>query len=182
MKLNFLTNNQFKIACANMALQKYDIEVVPINLDIPEIQADTNIEIARESAKRAVELLGAPVAREDHGFFLDAYPGWPGPYMAHTERILPPEDLLRLLEGKERTGYFEMALAYLDPSGDVFESSFRVPCSVSPTVQPGAKDFGWDPIITFGSDQRTISEYNQEDRYKMFLTNFERLGEHVKKA
>ncbi len=179
MKLNFLTSNAFKIATAKMVFEPVGIEVVPLSLPIPEIQADTNQEVARHSALEAAKEYGEPVMREDHGFFLDAFPGWPGPYMAHTERIILPEDMLRLLVGKKRTGYFEMALAYAWPSGDLVEYSFQLPCLVAEEIRPGGKDFGWDSILCLGDEERALSEYLQEERYAFFTQNFEQLVPHL---
>lgn len=180
MKINFLTGNQFKIATAKLALSPFGIEVVPVSVDVPEIQADTNGEIAKHSAVAAAQILGAAVVREDHGFYLNAFPGFPGPYMAHTERLVPPEDALRLLEGKDRTGYFEMALAYATPDGETMEYSYQLPCVVASDMRPGSKDFGWDTIICLGNDHRALSEYPAEERYHFFTHNFVDLARYLR--
>lgn len=179
-QIHFLTQNPFKIATAKLAMKPFDIEIIPISLNVPEIQADTNIKIARQSAIEAAKLLNQPVVREDHGFYLNAFPGWPGPYMAHTERIISPEDALRLLEGKDKSGYFEMALAYATPDGKVIEYSYQLPTIVANEVRLGNKDFGWDSIILLGKEKRTLSEYPQPERYQFFTQNFIQLAEHLK--
>lgn len=176
MKLNHLTCNKFKIETAKLALSPFGIEVMPVSLSIPEIQADTNIEVARQSAITATKILNEPVMREDHGFYLHAFPGWPGPYMAHTERTIPPEGVLKLLHDKDRTGYFEMALAYANPSGCIIELSYRLPCVVSDNIRCGGKDFGWDSIICIGDEHRSLSEYPQADRYQFFTQNYVKLA------
>ncbi len=172
MKLNFLTQNPFKIETAQLAFQPFDIEVIPLDFEIPEIQADSNLEIARHSALIAAQESKQPVIREDHGFFLNAFPGWPGPYMAHTERTIPPEDLLDLMNGKNRTGYFELALVYAEPSGETLEFVSRVECQIVSELRPGAKDWGWDSVISMGNDIRAISEYPTQDRFPLFTANF----------
>lgn len=155
---------------------------MPVSLSIPEIQADTNAEVARHSAIMAAKILNEPVMREDHGFFLHAFPGWPGPYMAHTERVIPPEDARSLLQGKDRTGYFEMALAYATPNGNLTEFSYQLPCVVATNIRPGGKDFGWDSIICLGGDNRALSEYPPEDRYQFFTKNYVQLAEKLRTA
>lgn len=179
MNLHFLTGNTFKIETAKLAFNPFDIHVVPVDLKIPEIQADTNAEIARHSAIIGAQKLAEPIIREDHGFYLNAFPGWPGPYMAHTERVIPPEDLLQLLAGKDRTGYFEMALAYATPEGELIEFSFQQRSVIAHEIRPGGKDFGWDSIICLGNEQRALSEYPAEDRYQFFTQNFVRLAERL---
>ncbi len=177
MKLHFLTSNNFKVETARLAFAPFQIEVSPLLLNIPEIQADNNAEIARHSALAAAKILGKPVMREDHGFYLRAFPSWPGPYMAHTERIIPPEDVLHLLKGKDQTGYFEMALAYATPSGELIEFSYQLPCTIANEIRPGGKDFGWDSIICLGDNKRALSEYPQEDRYQFFTQNYVQLAQ-----
>lgn len=180
MKLNFLTKNLFKIETAKLALKPFAINVIPVSLDIPEIQANSNIEIARHGAITAAKMLNEPVMREDHGFYLHAFPGWPGPYMAHTERIIPPEDLLKLIEDKNLEGYFEMALAYALPNGEFVEYSYQLPTTMATEVRSGNKDFGWDTIICLGEEKRALSEYPAKDRYKFFTNNFVALARKLK--
>jgi len=180
-QIHFLTQNPFKIATAQLAMKPFDIEIIPLQLNIPEIQAENNAEIARHGAITAAQKSGNSVMREDHGFYLNAFPGWPGPYMAHTENAIPAEDLLRLINGKDRSGYFEMALAYAQPNGKVFEYSFRLPVTVVDSVRSGGKDFGWDSIISMSDDSRTLSEYPQEDRYPLFTQNYKELAKELTK-
>ena len=180
-QIHFLTQNPFKVTTAQLAMSSFNIKVVPIALDISEIQANTNAEIARHGATLAARETGFPVMREDHGFYLNAFPGWPGPYMAHTERIIPPEDVLQLLENKDRTGYFEMALAYAKPNGELIEYSFRLPTNITSSIKPGGKDFGWDSIIRLEHDPRALSEYPQEDRYELFTQNYVQLAKKLSK-
>ncbi len=180
-QIHFLTQNPFKVATAQLAMSSFDIEVVPITLDISEIQSNTNAEIARHGATLAARETDFPVMREDHGFYLNAFPGWPGPYMAYTERIIPPEDVLQLLKNKIRTGYFEMALAYAKPNGELIECSFRLPITLTNAIRPGGKDFGWDSIISLDSDPRALSEYPQEDRYELFTQNYVQLAKKMSK-
>lgn len=177
MTLNFLTASDFKIQTAKMIFDPRGVEIISHGLSIPEIQADTNLEISRHSAYEAVRILQKPVMREDHGFFLDAFPGWPGPYMAHTEKILPAEDVLQLLKGKVRTAYFETALVYVEPGGQVLEFVSQVPCTIAQELRPGGKEYGWDSIICLGDEMRALSEYSPTERLKFFTENFERLAE-----
>jgi len=147
--------------------------------DLPEIQADSNADIARHGALTATQHTGHAVAREDHGFFLNAFPGWPGPYMAHSERTIPPGALLDLLTNKDRTGFFEVALAYAEPSGATWESSYQVPVEVLPEPQPGSDDFGWDSILSIPGTNVAFSQKPASDRYQYFTHNFEKLGQRL---
>lgn len=66
-----MTKNPGKIAAAQSVFSKYDIEVRSLDFDIPEIQADTSIEIAKYAVERAYEKFKEPVIREDHSLFID---------------------------------------------------------------------------------------------------------------
>lgn len=182
MELHFLTGSTFKIETAQLALAGYDATIVPVSLDIPEIQADTNAEIARTAALQAAQILNKPVLREDHGFFLNAVPGFPGPYMAYVERIMPPQDLLDLLRDKDHTGYFTMALAYATPQGDVIEFSSQVACEIAPEIRPGTSTYGWDRVICLPGNTQAIGEYPVAERYPHFAENFARLAEALRIA
>ncbi len=181
MKINLLTSNQFKIETAKLAFTPFKIEVFPVALEIPEIQADNNLDIAHHCALAAAKLINEPVAREDHGFYLSAFPGWPGPYMAHTEQKIPAKDILNLLDGKDRTGYFEMALAYVSPDGKISQFSFQLPCTIAREIHPGNKDFGWDSIICLKDETRTLSDYPQEERVHFFTKNYVELAKEITK-
>ena len=180
MQFHLLTQSSFKIKTAQLALEGSGVEVKPVALEIPEIQAADNQTIARHSAVVAARELGHPVAREDHGFYLDAFPGWPGPYMAYAEAQLPPPAVIQLLEGHERTGYFEMALAYAESDGSVWEHSARVPACIAGVLSESAGDFGWDPIIQLQVHEDVLGTYPLEDRVVEFTENFEAwLQQHI---
>jgi XTP/dITP diphosphohydrolase len=179
MQLRYLTGNQFKIDSARLAMEPYGIEIIPVSLDIPEIQADTNEEIVRASVLSGVKLLNVPLMREDHGFYLDAFPGFPGPYMAHIEKTIPPDAVLSLLKDKPRTGYFSLALAYATPDGELIEMSYQLPCTVATEMRSGNKDFGWDSIICLKNSDRAICEYPATERYEFFIDNYVRLAQQL---
>lgn len=180
-ELHLLTSSTFKIETARLALDSQGIQLTPVSLHLPEIQADTNAEIARHSALEAAKLLGHPVIREDHGFFLHAVPGFPGPYMAYVEQTVAPEVILRLLHGQDRAAHFVMAMAYATPDGKLLEFETHQECWVAETVATGPKDFGWDQIICLPGKNQAISEYPVHLRYPFFTGNYTQLLETLAK-
>ncbi len=188
MKLHFLTGNPFKIQTAEFAWAAHDVEIVPVTLDLPEIQAHSSVEVARHSAEKAAQLLRAPVIREDHAFHIPALGGIPGPYMSYFERNLPAESVLRLLENVEdRSAYFELGLVYVDPHDDVrYEFVHQVPFQIVaeprgslPELALGkdGEDFaGWSPILQLVGESGTLAEAPPEDRLKYFTANFDALA------
>jgi len=97
--------------------------------------------------------------------------------MAHAEKSIMAKDVLKLFSGKDRTGYFEMALAYATPDDRTIQFSYQLPCTITEKVHPGGKDFGWDSIICLKNEKRTLSEYPQEERLQFFTQNYIRLAE-----
>lgn len=126
---------------------------------------------------KAAKQLQQPVAREDHGFYFQAFNNWPGPYMAQAEAALSPETILAMLKNeKSRAAYFELALVFAYPNGNTIELTHQVPCTIAQSVKAGEKDFNWDSIICPLPADKALSEYSPQDRYHLYVKNFTDLG------
>ncbi len=76
-----------------------------------------------------------PTIREDHGFYIKEL-GFPGPFMAYADKVISPEQLLKILDTlKSREAYFELGAAYCDESGKVYEFSYQVPIVMSTEIR-----------------------------------------------
>lgn len=177
MKLNILTQNKFKIETAKTALSPFRIDVRPISLDLPEIQAATNLEIARDQAVKASKMINQPIAREDHGLFLEALSGLPGPYMALVEKQLQPATVLKLTQ-ENNQGYFMLSLVYAKPNGETIELESKVDIEITSLKNNNlAYSTGsWDSIISIKGDSRVLADYPASKRYHYFSSNYHRLG------
>lgn len=118
-KIIFVTGNKNKLAIAKAVLEKYDIEIENIDLDVDEVQ-DTNIEnIAQKSAILAANILNKPVIKTDVGFEIEALNGFPGAFGKYVLNQLGTEGMLKLLENKtNRRGNAIEVLAYAKPNGE----------------------------------------------------------------
>jgi len=87
---------------------------------------------------------------------------------------------LRLLSGKDRFAYFEIAMVYSQPSGETKSFVYQIPCQITEEVRGGKNRFGWNSIIRFEEDSRAFSEYPSEDRYQTFAKNFAELAKLMK--
>ncbi|HLD76007.1 MAG TPA: non-canonical purine NTP pyrophosphatase [Candidatus Norongarragalinales archaeon] len=113
MKTFFLaTTNESKVNEAQAVLQKIRLEQV--NLEIPEIKTSDMRKTIEEKAHAAFGLVQKPVLVEDTGFFLEAYPGFPGTYTKYCVKLLGLKAFLRLVEGKSRKARFETWIGYCD--------------------------------------------------------------------
>lgn len=171
-----LTGNPGKIAAANLIFERFGVEVLPLELDIPEIQATSSQEIARNAAQEAFERTNKPVIREDHSFFIDEL-GIPGPYMAYMDKKVSVEQLLKMLDTlSSRDGHFELAAAYVDANGKLHEFSYRVPVEFSRTAQ-GNSDQRWERVIKFKDDDRVFAEYPETERASVWTKNYEQIAQ-----
>ncbi len=174
-----LTGNPGKIAAANAVFNQFDIEVEPLKLDIPEIQADNSREIATTAALEAHRQTGKAVIREDHSFYIDAL-GMPGPFMAYIDKTVSVEQLLKIIDTlPNREGHFELAATYVDEADAVHEFSYSVPVVFSEEAR-GDKNMRWERIIQFADDQRTFAEYPESERAGYWTKNYEAIAEIIR--
>ena len=170
-KIYVITRNKGKLLAAQKAFLGTGIELGVIEKDYPEIQADSNIEIARFTALEAAEEFKVRVVREDHGLFINALGGFPGPYTSYFEKTIPVEKLLEMLEySEDRTGYFVIAAAFAKPDGSVKEFVYKVPIRISPEIK-GDRD-NWDRALMLAEGDKTFAEVTEESTVGLWNKNF----------
>lgn len=168
MEINYATGNAGKIASLRRTLAPLGHTVRQYQMEIPELQASVE-EIARHKARTAALGLGRPVVAHDAGFFLDAWPDFPGPYVGPVFKSLGFEGFLKLLEGRERGCEFHECLVYWDPE-DIGPKTFNV--VIRGTLSTRAADAGhaeawshlWRIFIPTGCD-RTVGEMTEAQRH-----------------
>lgn len=166
-----VTGNKDKIAAANMIFNKSGVEVLSLDLDIPEIQASSSAEIASYSARKAFEIKKLPVIREDHSFYISEL-GMPGPYMAFIDKQINVDQLVKILDTlHDRSGYFELAACFIDSNGKEYQFSYRVPIVFSDEPR-GDSQQRWERLIMFPGESRTFAEYPSEERSEVWSRNY----------
>jgi non-canonical purine NTP pyrophosphatase (RdgB/HAM1 family) len=174
-EVHLLTGNLDKIASANIIFKPKNIVIRPLKLDIEEIQAANSIEIARYMALEAHKISGVSVIREDHSFYIDDL-GIPGPYMAYMDKVVSPEQLLRIVQTLEnKTGHFEIAAAYVDEKGNLFEFSYEVPVEFSEVIR-GDENQNWERLIKLPGESRVFAEYDSSYRSDLWTKNYEEIA------
>jgi len=177
-KIYLISKNKGKIASAQSVFNKYGVELVPLENDYPEIQADTSLEIARNTAIEAAKEINGPVIREDHSLFIHSL-GIPGPFTHYIEKMMPVQKLFELLnQFEDRTGHFEAAIVYAEPNGKTFEYVFRVPVKFSKEIKGGSPS--WDNILMMEDESRTFSEYPQDERINYWTKGYEEVAKYIK--
>jgi len=190
MTITLLTGNHFKLETAQLALQPFDIEVEGHKTELPEIQDDNVLNIAKDMAINEAEKLNKPVLREDHGFAIEALNNFPGPYMAFVEKTLSPIQVLNLMrDEKNRNATFDLGLVYANPGGETIELLHQVKCQILNEIKVDTKlsadknyDPGWSSIIAFRNDKRSWAQFPYQERMKEFTANYISLGKIISES
>lgn len=174
--VHLLTSNPDKIKAANLILNKHNVKVLPLNLDIPEVQATNSAEVAYRMVEQAYKMTGKPVIREDHSFFIKEL-GFPGPFMAYVDKKIDNDHLLKILATLEsREAYFELSAAYADATGRIHEFSYQVPIVMSEEAR-GNEKLRWERLMMFPGDTKTFAEFDAADRLEVWTQNYVSIAE-----
>ena len=180
---SFLTGNYHKFLEAKEALVMYpEIELVQIKEEKTEIKDDEApdpiMDIAGKAAEIAVKKYNTPVAVEDAGLFLEAYPGFPGLNTKWVMKKIGYEGILRLLDGRNRNACFRSVVAYCEPSKSAVLFEGRIEGSISQEITGLDVDcMDYDRIFIPSGQTRTFSLIMEEKkRISHRKIAFEKLG------
>ena len=182
MEILFITGNKEKVAIANTILNKENIVVKAMKIDCPEIQSDDNERIAIESAKYASNFTKSNVIKVDTGFYIEALNGFPGPYAEYVERKLDAKDILKMMEGKtNRKVYYKEVLAYCEYGNEPITFTTYTYGKLSEELS-GNKGYNFDRIFICNGDDKTIGNYDQEQRAEKYSNdNWKNLVKYLKR-
>ena len=170
--LRFVTTNAEKAAEARDRLG--ETEVVQVDYDYTEVQADDVADIAARGAKEAFEAIDGsdPVIVDDTGFYIHALDGFPGPYAAYVDDTLGIERVWDLAsELSDKSASFRCAVGYAD--GEQVET-FEGRVDGSLVAPRGDGGFGYDPIFEYEGQtfaELSIGEKNEISHRARALTN-----------
>ena len=170
-KVVLVTGNVAKLISARQFLELYGIKVDNVKMDTTEIQSDSIEEIAAFSAKEASEKLKCTVLKNDTGFFIEALGGFPGPYTHDVMVKIGTDGILKLMKGKEnRKAYYKEAFAYCEYGKEpvIFTSITRGTLAKRKSGKYGMRI---DPIFIPEGHKKTMANYNDEDRFKLWNTD-----------
>lgn len=160
--LTFITGNQAK---AKYLSDYFHTPVEHKKLDLPEIQSLDLREVVEDKAKRAYEILGAPVLVEDVSVTFHALKRLPGPLIKWFLETLGNEGLCRLLDGyPDRSARAEVMYGYCDEAGiRTFHGVVEGHIAKEPR---GETNFGWDPVfIPNGETEHTWAEMTGDEKH-----------------
>jgi non-canonical purine NTP pyrophosphatase (RdgB/HAM1 family) len=134
-----------------------------VALELPELQAATVSEVARDKAGTAFARLRRSLIVEDAGLELAALGGFPGPFIKYWEKLGGLDSLCRALTGFDsRAATAVCALAVATPSGIAVVEG-RVAGSIAQAPR-GENGFGWDAIFVPQGETRTFAQMTAPEK------------------
>ncbi len=157
MRIVYATGNEHKIEAANKHLKKFKIQVEGISVpDIVEIQTDDILEISKNKAEQAFQILKRPLIVSDSGWSITSLNGFPGPMMAYINNWFSVEDFLNLIREKENKEIIlKEYLIYIDSKNT---KAFHQENKAFFVDKPKGKGTNLDQVITFRKDSKTVAE------------------------
>jgi len=134
-----------------------------VELDLPELQAETVSAVALAKAKSAYAALARPVIVEDAGIEIAGLGGFPGPFIKYWEKLGGLRSICRAADGlADRRVRAICALGICSDEGaDVVVGSVSGLLSLSPRGESG---FGWDAIFVPEGEGRTFGEMTAQEK------------------
>lgn len=164
------TANKNKVKEFQKILTDYEVKCLrdlDFDFDVEET-GQTFEENALIKARALYECIKQPLIAEDSGFCVDAMDGLPGIY-AHrwmgedTSYDIKNQEIIRLVEGKERTCRYVAAIAYIDEEGK--EHTYLGTCEGEIyTEQLGTNGFAYDPIFYYPPFKTTLANVSDEEK------------------
>ncbi len=164
----FATGNKHKLVEVVDILRDYPVTVELIDTKGKEIQSNSIIEIAEESATNAAQETRLPVFVEDTGLFIHHLRGFPGPYAAYVLRTIGLQGILTIMKDvSSRDAFFRSAVAFASPSLRAVSFVGEVKGRINSEPR-GISGFGYDSIFEpDGGGGRTFGEMNLSQKNRL---------------
>lgn len=176
----FVTQNDYKFQKFKEVVSEPSIEFEQLSIDTPEIQAQNNRLVAEYSAQWVANNQQKSVICEDVGLYINAYGGFPGPFLSQVEKWIETTGFLKLMDGVEdRSAYWEYAVAYCEPEKEPV--SFHTIYTGNIALEARGND-GWfaDKVFIPDGESQTIAELLDQKLYRRNRDHYEKLIEYLK--
>lgn len=155
-----VTGNRGKIAEARLAL---GMEIEAVEVDLPEIQGLDLLDILKEKAEVAWEMVRRPLVVEEAGLSLVALNGFPGPLVKWMLTAVGAEGIARTAHAlNDPRAVARCALLFRDAERSVVAEGSTPGTLVLPGR--GEHGFGWDPVFLPDGEIRTFAELEGREK------------------
>jgi inosine triphosphate pyrophosphatase len=167
--LTFVTGNKKKLEEVKHILSsnsnKLPFEITNEKIDLPELQGDDPVEIAKEKCKLAAEQVKGACFTEDTSLCFYALNGLPGPYIKWFLEKCGHDGLNKMLVGfNDNSAYAQTVFAFtIGPGHPVEVFDGRTEGEIVPPR--GSLDFGWDPVFEpLEGNGKTYAEMSKDEK------------------
>jgi len=181
MEIAMATSNPHKLEEANYVLKDFGVTLLAEDVKGPEIQDLDPVVVARSCLEAILPTFGGPLVVEDTALCVRALNGFPGALASHAFSTIGNRGIITLLEkANDRSAYFDAAVAYGVPSGQIWVFTGRAYGSISEEPR-GEMGFGFDPIFMPEGHRKTFGEMTLDEKSKIShrALAFRRLGSWV---
>lgn len=183
MNLLFITGNAIKFEVAQRVFKEHGLKLEQHPLELPEIQSNSNEEIAQFSAQYAFNQVQKPLMVTDVGFFMPALSGFPGPYIKYLNQTLTVDDFVRLMDGKsDRRVIIKETVCYIENKEKVMCFSEETECLLA--EKPQGQGTIMDQMLIlpgYGVPQSLLSKDQVTEFFKSQLSHYNQLAEYLSK-
>lgn len=167
-ELLFVTGNKFKLLSAKSYAAPFNLTISGVDINCPEIQANTIEEVAIFSSQYASNELKADTFKNDSGVIIPYLNGFPGPYTKYVSDTLGQNGILNLMSNvKDRYACFVecYALTEYGVGTKVFFS--RTEGRIAEQAQ-GDDSTVWNRIFIPNGFEYPLACYSEEERVEMW--------------
>lgn len=178
-KVTMITGNMGKWKIASNIFSKFNVELDHIKMDTPEIQSESVEEVSKYSAEYASKKLNLAVIKSDVGYYIESLGGFPGPFVKYINNMLTSEDILKMMEGKEkRKILLKECLTFAAPNKETKQFINIEEATLSLTAEGEGSSF--DRIVVFKGENHPKSLNTEEENYRHFEATLEIYDEAAK--
>lgn len=181
--ITFVTSNDNKLREAEHIL---GLKLNRVKLELPEIQSMDLHAILELKIRAAYEQLKRPVMVEDAGLFVEAWGGFPGPFVKWMAETMGYAQFTQALPQDNRLVQWRVCYAYYD--GEHLKICEGDVNGIIATEERGEGGWGFDPIFIPEGETQTYSElgdkkydYSARQRALLALRDYlvrEKVGSH----
>lgn len=160
MELYFVTSNKGK---ADEVEKILGLPIKTTSIELPEIQSLDLIEIVEQKVRKAYEEVEKPVFVDDAGLFVEAWNGFPGPFVKFM-RLAGKYDndlLLRMMENEtNRRATARSVIGYFD--GRVLKTFTGEVRGILIKEERGRRGWGFDSVFQPDGYNKSFSELGEK--------------------
>lgn len=158
--LTFVTSNKGKVK-ESQEILGFPIKIADIELD--EIQSMSLKEIVEKKAHEAYSQIKKPLIVDDAGLFIEAWNGFPGPFIKYMWNAGGSDLILRLMDKEENRKVVVSAAIGFHDGKKVHTFVGEINAELARHSR-GTDGWGFDPIVVPDGLNKTFSEMGEEEK------------------